>query len=344
VLRFTPFFALLMSGFGATALPVSAASFDCDAATTAMEFAICGDAALGAADETLAVAYQTAIGGLTKGALAQVRQDQRAWLAYAEQVCITSDGAPTGIAGRAECLLGEFDDRIDALEIGGMKGGYRFYPVSHYAALPDPNYADEPDSAWRLARHSFTDVRMDGDRPVATAFNAMIDAIGAEYDRAGDGDPQIGDDTSTTAVELTVTEALAARISLEETTYWYGHGAAHGNYTISYRHFMVSEGRPLEASDLFAAPDWQDQLAELAVAQLDAEHGDALFGDHTADSIRDTVTNPLFWSFEGEYGLVIRFQPYEVAAYAYGAPTITIGWDALDPLLADTADAVRWGN
>ena len=47
-----------------------------------------------------------------------------------------------------------------------------------------------------------------------------------------------------------------------------------------------------------------------------------------AESIADIIIEPSRWSFENEYGLTIQFEPYEVAAYAYGAPTITIPWDS----------------
>jgi hypothetical protein len=96
------------------------------------------------------------------------------------------------------------------------------------------------------------------------------------------------------------------------------------------------------AGDVFAGADWQQQLLAGAWAQLQVEHGPWLQIEDPED-IAETVIDPSRWSFASDYGLVIQFQPYEVAAYAYGAPTITVPWSVLEDIKAEGQDAVLHG-
>jgi len=332
------------------ALPAEAASFDCAAASTPFEHAICDNPELSAADDRLARTYATAIGGLSEAALAALRADQRAWLDYARRAC-TRDAAPLG-QGRYDargvsCLVDLFDSRSRVLEQSRMLDGRRFYPLGTYAALPDPDAAGDPDASWPVAQHELSIVQLDSEEEFATGFNAFVRAQGDILSQGlvSQGAPERVqlDPHSDTANAIVVEEqAGRGRITLRVNTYWYGHGAAHGNWTITYLHYLVAEGRALEAGDLFAGKRWKAALLDLAVAALEAEHGDALMLDDTR-YIAESVADPERWDLSDDYGLVIQFQPYEVSAYAYGAPTARISWADLEPYLAETADAVRYG-
>ena len=102
-----------------------AASFDCAKAATSFEHAICDHPDLSKADETLAQAYATAIGGLSKPSADAVKATQHDWLDFAAKSC-SDDAQP--IAGKytddqASCLLGAINDRISSLEASRMLGG-----------------------------------------------------------------------------------------------------------------------------------------------------------------------------------------------------------------------------
>lgn len=75
------------------ASPVAAASFDCAKAQSPFEKAICSSPEVSAQDETLAKAYQTALGGLSTDATSEIKLAQRAWLDYAEHSC-SDDAQP----------------------------------------------------------------------------------------------------------------------------------------------------------------------------------------------------------------------------------------------------------
>ncbi len=166
---------------------------------------------------------------------------------------------------------------------------------------------------------------------VADAFNAAVDTLiagqGAFFDP---GTTTIATDDPTSDYDITtkVTNVTSQRISLQSNEYWYRHGAAHGNYFITNRHFLVSEKRLLDASDIFEGDDWQGQLGKLALEAIKAKLGEDYFASSDEDVMKIAI-DPLRWDFSEE-GLIVQFNIYEVTAYALGAPTVTIPWGELD--------------
>jgi len=331
-------------------MTVSAASFDCGAAKTPFEHAICDNPELSSADEVLNIAYATALGGLGPVAADLIQMDQEGWLYFAERAC-TDDAQPL-TRGRydeegASCLVGLFNARVGVLEGSRMMGGHRWIVTGSYAVQPDPDGASDPDYYWKVATHELSYPLLDEDDAMSMDFSDFITPLimdeGSLNSSSGGEEVGSSDDQSDTDLKITVSEVTPGRITLETSSYWYGHGAAHGNWGISYLHYMTAEKRGLEAEDLFDKAGWQAKLAKLAFAQLQAQHGEWLQIDSARD-IADVVVLPERWSFESDYGLTIQFQPYEVAAYAYGAPTVLVTWDALAELTSDHLDAIRYGN
>jgi uncharacterized protein len=326
-----------------------AASFDCAKAATSMEKAICGSPDLSKADETLATAYATAIGGLSSAAVDQVKAIQHNWLDYAARVC-SDDAQPISgayTADQSQCLAGAYKDRIGSLEASRMLGGYRFYPFERYLVEQDTD-ADS-NSYNKVATKHFETVKIDGTDDLATAFNAMTEQLRADYGAStSDADTPLfvkgtdtltsGDTTDDIDITTTVKSVTDYRITLETTQSWYGHGAAHPNYGISYAHFLVQEKRPLTATDIFKGDDWQKTLATLVTDKVKAQLGDSYFADSESD-IPKFVADTSRWDFSDE-GLTVQFQPYEVASYADGAVTVTIPWDQLTDILADNGQAI----
>ncbi|HEV7291382.1 MAG TPA: DUF3298 domain-containing protein [Devosia sp.] len=329
--------------------PAVGASFDCAKAETPFERAICENADLSRADEILAKAFATALGGLTDGAADNLRADQREWLDFVRRAC-TSDAQVLSSGSYDErgqsCLVSSLNSRIDALEQSRMIGGHRFLPETRYRALQDPDEAGNPESNWPVATHEMVVPVLDGDDPLANRFNPFVQALGREFsneDGASNAEYALSDATSDTSTTVSIKEiAGTERITLEASTYWYGHGAAHGNYGIFYVHYLVPEDRELRATDIFAGKKWEETLLDAAWDQLQAEHGEALQVEDKAD-IGEIVVDPRRWSFENPYGLVIQFLPYEVSAYAYGAPTVTVDWAKLETIQAEALDGIRYG-
>ena len=311
-----------------------AASFDCKKASTPFETAICTHPELSKADDLLAVAYATAIGGLSKPALALMQKNQKAWLDFAQRSCTDDAELPTRAYPdeQVECLRSSFETRVRRLEQSRMWGGLRLYSVESYGVIPDTT-ADA--DAWnKVATREVSVPRIDGSDAEAKAFAAFVAAHGPQ----AEGEQ---DETSDVQQLATVDEVNAQRISLVINNWWYGHGAAHGNYDISYAHFLRGEQRALEAADIFVGEGWEEQLGKLALAELDSTIEGGIWEESREDAAAN-ASDPSRWNFSFE-GLVIQYQPYEVTAYAYGAPTVTIPWAQLtDYLSADALSIAQY--
>ena len=348
--RFASLAAISLLGFSAPVVTAEAASFDCAKASTPFEKAICGDDDLSAADERLARTYAFAIGGISESALATMRTGQREWLAFAQRAC-TRDATPLTAGSYDDqgirCLTDLFDSRSRVLEQSRLINGIRFYPLTFYSAVVDEDEKDNPDSSWPVGQHELAIVQIDGDQAFAAALNELARKQGEEMSgifAAQGGAEQIQTEGGADSSVILKVDSMPGpgRITLIANTYWYGHGAAHGNYSIDYHHFLVDEERWLEASDIFDGKGWQKALLDMVVEASREEHGDELMLDDPT-YIADSIIDPTRWDLSSPYDLIFQFQPYEIAAYAYGAPTTRINWRNLEKFLTDQAYSIRSG-
>ena len=327
-------FLLLLSGAAA-----QAASFDCNRAQTIQERTICADPELSAADETLAVAYASAIGGLSDAAAEEMRRSQRGWIDYLGVVCAdyALPGEESLRVERVGCVLREYVDRVAVLENSRMLGGLRFYTVDRYGAAPDP-YPDVSVYS-KLAVKQVSAPRIDGETTTARGFNSFItdvvDENTRDFARRGGTTIVLDDAGSDSELRMAVQAVNEARITVAANRFWFEHGAAHGNYGLFFAHFLREEGRPLEAADIFGNRNWDRRLADLVRERLESDLGENFQGIDE-DSLQEAVRDTSRWDFSVE-GLRLQFQPYEVSAYAFGAPVVTIPWSALEGDLADSA-------
>jgi uncharacterized protein YecT (DUF1311 family) len=332
--------AMLLLGLAAA----QAASFDCGKAGTPFEMAICANPDASKADEVLAQAYATALGGLSKPAADSLKATQHDWLNYAARAC-SDDAQP--IAGtyngdQQQCLVSTIRERIAALEASRMLGGYRFYPWERYLVIRDPDAT--ADSYNKVATRHYQTIKMDGSDDVASAFNAMTetmrqrdDALLGEDAHLFTSDGKELDATDASAdidISTTVESVSAYRITLETDNYWFGHGAAHGNYGATYDHFLIEEARALAPSDIFAKAGWEAALGKLVVDRAKEQLGEDYQG--TDADVAGMAADPGRWEFSAD-GLVINFNPYDVAAYAVGAVSVMVPWNDITDLLAEHA-------
>ena len=327
----------LASGIGCAA----AASFDCAKAETPFERAICDNPSLSQKDDALAIAYASALGGLSADASAVVKADQRAWLDYAQRAC-TEDARPMrtgdydneGVA----CLTDVFSSRVDMLEASRMQAGRRLYTVARFGAVPpDPN--EERSWYTKVAQMEVSSPRIDGDNEEARAFNAFVEALPVIAPQAATEDDDAR--SSDVYVDVSIGDIASSRISLVVNEYWYGHGAAHGNYAISYLHFLLDDNRPMVAEDVLEGEDWIAAFAEYA---FDALHATIAEGpwQESASELEEIVSDVSRWQFLEE-GLLLQFQPYEVAAYVHGPPDVVIPWSVVEPYFAEGGESVARG-
>jgi uncharacterized protein len=313
-----------------SAVPAAqAVSFDCAKAESPLTKAVCSSEELGHRDDVLAKAYATGMGGLSNDARLWLQEDQRNWIEFAGRAC-TPDATPFSAPLTEEqeaCVAVLYRDRSEILSQSRMQGDWRIYPRSTYVVEDDPG----TDPSEGVATKVLVTPRIDDTSETAKAFNALMEkAAAAAAPNSKDEDYL----TSDTTMNAEVVEVTTHRITVKTDTSWYGHGAAHGNYGVSYTHFLTGKQRALEAADLFKGDGWQKPLGELVVAELENSLGEDLLFPEAKDDVPRLVTDVSRWNLT-DYGLQIVFQPYEVAAYAVGAPTATIGWNKLSELLTD---------
>ncbi|MGB3026675.1 DUF3298 domain-containing protein [Paradevosia shaoguanensis] len=329
-------FALAMFVLAAPA--AQAASFDCAKASTPFEKAICSDPALSAQDEVLAVAYQTAVGGLSKAATDAMLKGQRDWLGFIGKVCADDmlPGQEKIADERVACLSSQYITRIRSLEGSRMLGGLRFYLADTFWSAPDP----EGESYYKIATDTTSAVQLDGKGAEAKGFNAMVNAELASGTKTDSSEDNEGESRTSSDhdLSLTVSHVSDARIDVEVSTYWFGHGAAHGNYGITYLHFLRGEGRPLQASDIFTGKKWVTPVADLVLKRLKDDRGELLW-DIEQSWLEEVVADTSRWNIT-DNGLVIQFQPYEVASYADGAVTAEISWQQLSDYMTEGATSL----
>jgi uncharacterized protein len=302
---------------------VPAAAVDCSASVA--ERAVCNDPELTAEFDAMRVALDTALGGLSPEAEELVMSGQRRWMLHVNAIC----------GDDVQCIGREVGNNLVVLEGSRSVGGIRFYPVTEYASLPDPDY--EPDSIWAWAKHSTAVVRIDGG-PDADAFAEAMAAVEAEFGTfigtAQGAVPDMEDAFSDTNVSVIISEVKGQRITAQVQSDSYPHGAAHGSYIIEQLHYLRDQRRMMRAGDVFAAKNWNSQLAQLV---WDVISGNGQLAEGWLDGPEDlieAVADPRRWSFEQDR-LVIRFHIYDIGPYSGGSQIVGIPWTALEPLLAE---------
>lgn len=310
--------------------PTFAASFDCTKAQTSVEHAICDNPFLSTADEEMASAYRTAHQGLSETGFKIVRQGQRDWLKYIQKIC-TKDAQP--LTGRYDdegmtCLDGQILERTSMLaQITGSQG-YRYYSADAFFVAPDTNYG--PQGAFAVGSFQFSALQIDGTDDLAIRFNQHVRD---SYPVPFGSDSFSGETDSVHSV--TLINDTARLISTEVSDWAFYHGAAHGQFSIYYDHFLTVEKRPLAATDIFADPDWLPKLDAIVVAVLKAsEYSNSIWEDLT--SVADMLSDVRSWNF-GQGELIIQFQAYAVGPYALGAPTVRIPWTMIGGLITHGA-------
>jgi len=321
-----------------------AASFDCSKARTPFAKAICSNPELSKADEKLAATFKQTLEGLSPAAKTEVSSAQDKWVQYANIAC-TDNAKPATKPYNADaisCLGDLFSGRTT--ELGNSKeiGGLRFYYIDRYATLKDTvSGADE--TLAKVATKEVSTPRIDGTDDEAQAFNGLIEAHAKDYlDPAAADHPTADESGEDDSDAMIVDYVDPVRISLNVNTYMYGHGAAHGNYAVAWAHYLRPQKRFLTEADVFAAPDWKEKLQAIALPAVKTQMGDNLMLDDEG-SINDLVVDPSRWDFN-KNALVLQFEPYEIAPYAAGAPTVSIPWSDLTALLAPGAKDLAAGD
>jgi|HubBroStandDraft_1064217.scaffolds.fasta_scaffold00128_28 hypothetical protein len=324
---------VLCFGFGAT--PAAAAeSWTCPKPTGLAEPLACGDADLAGLESRTAGALAAATARLSAAGQTRLRDDQASWRKYLAVLCL-GERQPGG-AGIADCLKQEYDARrTELVRAVESIGGVTLLRNERFEARP-ARLADETSHpvltliAWPQL-----------DRPANAAQRRWNEAMAKSAEQLAipldrqDPDTDIAVDYRVEFVGAELIQTLFSRDL-------YIHGAAHGDDTSVASLFLLQPGRPLTAEDLFdPVKPWRRGLAELAyheLAEASRASGWRLWPQDPGP-LADLVAEPGRWLLERE-GLVLHFDPYDIADYAAGLQDVVIAWPALGPYL-QASPAVR---
>lgn len=279
-----------------------AASFDCEKAASPRERLICSDGYLSQLDSDLARLYHLAMSA-TDGALLA---SQRQWIKDSTARC------PSDV----KCLIQDYEQRrsatVDLLRAAVLekadtvKAGPYSFKQPRVPLGGNQNFISYP-------------ILIGQPEDVAAGFNALsMPPNKWFYD---DCEEQNADSHAGFATDKVVT--------LDESSWMYCEGAAHGYGTESAR-TIVMRPKPhlIKAEDLFRADAvWQAKLADLSVAALKEEI--SLDADQEK-SVRDSAAKPENWAVTPQ-GLKIQFG--FLAGYLSGQSSASIAWSKLDGLL-----------
>jgi uncharacterized protein len=322
-----------------------AASFDCAKASSTLQRSICSDAKLSAADSTMAALYRNDLAQLSSNTVGLLRADQVQWLAWAQQLCHTTEDIARHTV-IAECLKPLYADRIKVLRKAVLHlDDLAFLTRTQYlAAVDSPGPAGKPQSPDHPGFGTLTAVwpAADTNDPDWTAWNRTVEqsmlVLAAPDDKApptGWSDDLAADrDTEITAALKSVEHGRATATFTFESMQ---HGGAHPYeiwHTVTY---VLAQHRGLAPDDVFAAgADWKSAVAEACWHQMST--GDKktyIYAEVTgpdAKPIQDTIGNPTNWTLEPD-GLHISFPEYSVSPRYAQMDDAVIPWAALAPVL-----------
>jgi uncharacterized protein len=316
-----------------------AASFDCKAAKTPTERAICGSPKLSALDERLARDYERAVQALSPAGAAQLKASQRSWLRFASRVCAPRDAKRPG-GKPAECLEGEYARRLERLaQVGVRVGPYVFNRVDFHAASrlgKDDGAGDYTGFATDHVAFAQIDSPV---TPATAAWNAAqrLDPPAPDTDEAStdrsssDDDPASDNDT-----DFVIGCASERFISLSKTSAYFMHGSAHGGYDHEVRNVVFAPAmRKMTASDVFTpGSGWKAKLPGLFWNAYTRDPEAAKDFPAIKEAILESGANPDRWLLTPE-GLQISFDADEAGCYACNPGPLTVPWSTLKPMLAN---------
>lgn len=323
----------------------------CATSNVPLQQVLCESSKLGAANDSLALAYEADLQRLTSEGVSELRVDQLQWLTWVQLVCNVGDPGVTN-AEAAQCLEAPFRDRTQALRTSlSVRNGVLFLTRTAYLAVPatpedgssedvtrvrfagyDTLIASWPEAqaktnawaAWNRAMLENTQAitHATGKRPDST------DVSGSWKDEAAAGNDS---DATTRILDID-----GDRVTTHtEIVMWRGaHPAeSYGNTT-----WLLEDGRPLVAADVFRhGADWQTAIAEACWKQLQVSPGTKSLYPQvtgpTAEVLRKLVTDTANWRLAPD-GLHIDYPEYTVAPLIAQPNDGVISWSALKPLLA----------
>jgi hypothetical protein len=281
-------------------------------------------------EQQLAAAYRDALRQLSVEGSKRLADGQQSWENYVTAIC-QADGTTDQTAHRQQCLGRAYSDRIDRLKGAVVtKGPFEFVQVTGYCAgrMADDDTGDH--RGW--VTHEWAYPRIE--RPITPSTERWNELVADKVP------PQRCDDADTdTGLDYALGLVTDRLISVDWSSSFYPHGAAHGGGAISTQTIVLTPTpHALRPEDLFR-PDgrWRQVLQAALLDDLREEvPADQwpLYGKFDA-FVAQVAADPERWSLD-ENGITFSFDQYEIGPYSYSPPSFIIQWsDLRDAMVAD---------
>ena len=308
-----------------------AASFDCGAASTMRERAICSDARLSRADDALNRTYRADLAKLSPVGAASIRDDERAFLKQTDPICRPADDNPTRdrAAYYRRCLLERYRARtLELLRAVRVRGPYVFYTVARdvVAPAPGPSYGTEGV----YSRVEYPQI----DRPDAAAqkWNERVAAK-----QSGDPRCLLEPETATVVVHIPfVAPGVIATSGVRFTDPCERWAAPDADKMIDLSTITALDPKPHRATgaDLFRpGSGWEALLRRLTLERFRKLAFDDVC-DFPIQTHLPDPTRPDRWSFS-DWGFEVSFYPDDIDPECgrRGGSGFVVRWKDLAPYL-----------
>ena len=295
-----------------------ALAFDCGAARSPAEKAICADASLLALDDQMGKAFGEVRALGDAGAKAALAGSQRAWLATRDG-CLNQEKVSACLAWRMSRRLAYLTGRPEA----GPGAASRLVPLIRWPQAPSK--FEQRIEVFAFVAPAVPDEKRFNDLVVEFVDDVIADMSG-EPDRA-----------TTVEVTASLPYASARFVSAHLDIYTMSEGAAHPNTSSRDVNVDLARGRELVLADLFDAAAAR-KIIGLCRAQVLKDKTERGMDEPVADEMQEfdaalarALSDLRAWSFTADQ-VSVTFDRYVLGSYAEGGYGCDLPYAALRPL------------
>lgn len=308
-------------------------SFDCTKASNVVEKAICASSTLSQMDWKLSDCYRASLASLSEEGKISFQNGQRQWIKATREVCDRTPFPKLPYMPTTEqCLEKHYRERLEQLEDAiHVYGDIKIRRVDRFEA-----HRSESKSEFSGVDVGFDTISISYPQIDAPASSQqelwnkkmaeMANSVVGINEEGADNDYSFG---------FSILSVSPRLISVDVDGWFYAHGTPHGHPSSTRFNWLLKDGREMRADDVFdKTKPWRDVVLKYCFDDL-SKHDDYWVNPKNSQMIINLGDMPLEtsrWAFQKD-GLRIQFDPYEVAAYAFGSPKVLIPWNVLRPYL-----------
>ncbi|MGP8271800.1 MAG: DUF3298 domain-containing protein [Terracidiphilus sp.] len=304
-------------------------SFDCTKASNVVEKTICASSTLSQMDRKLSESYRASLALLSEEGKVSFQNGQRQWIKVTREVCDRTPFPKLPYMPTTEqCIEKHYRERLEQLQDAVHDyGGIKIRRVDTFEAHRSESKSEYSGVGVGFDTTSISYPQIDAP---ASSLEVLWNKKMADMANSVVGMNQEGGDNDY-AFDFTILSVSQRLISVDVDGGFYAHGTPHGHYSSTRVNWLLNKGREMQADDVFdKTKPWQEAVLKYCFDDL-SKHDDYWVNPKNNQVVINLGNMPLEtsrWAFQKD-GLRIQFDPYEIAAYAFGSPKVLIPWDVL---------------